>query len=450
MRSFVVRPCSLLKGKISFPGDKSIAHRCVIISALSRGKTSIKNFPDNKDCLSTVRAFRKLGIRVKQGPGSSAITVFGKGLCGLKSPSGPIYVGESGTTLRLLLGVLAGQNFQTKLVAGASLSNRPMLRVNTPLRMMGAVIKAKGKRKKEKGEEYPPIIIRGGSLNSIQYRMPVASAQVKSAILLAGLFAKGKTSVKEAVPTRDHTERMLQLFKADIKVKRNTIVMKGDKDLVSPGTVIIPGDISSAAFFMVSAAILPDSWVLIRNVSLNPSRTGVLKVLKRMGAYIKVKRQKETCLPAGRKGKSREPSGDLLIKSNSLRGVTVKREEIPLLIDEIPILMVAACYARGKTVFEGAGELRVKETDRIRSMSENLKKMGAKISVSRADNTEKIIIEGVKQLKGRKVASFGDHRTAMSMVVAGLAAIGETVIDDITCIEKSFPNFLGILKTLRH
>jgi len=483
MRPFVVKPHQCLKGQISLLGDKSIAHRSIIISALSRGKTRIENFPASEDCLSTVKAFRKLGIKINLGV-RHTVTVFGKGLHGLNKPADPILVGGSGTTLRLLLGVLAGQNFKTKLLADTALSKRPMLRVNVPLRMMGAVIKAKvsrksgippninkgaGKRRKSRIEEYPPIIIKGGGLKSIGYRMPVASAQVKSAILLAALFAKGNTCIREPVPTRDHTERMLKLFRADIKVQLNTIVIKSGKELVSPRLLTIPGDISSASFFIVSAAIIPESKVLIRNVSLNPSRTGILRVLKRMGADIQVTlpgRQAGKSLPrlrsglpsvaghpawpAGRQVASGEPSGDLLVKNSSLRGTIIKKEEIPSLIDEIPILMVAACIAKGKTIFKDVGELRVKETDRIRSMSENLRKMGAEISVFRFRGREKIIIRGVKQLRGTQVRSFGDHRTAMSMIVAGLTAIGETKIDDISCINKSFPNFLSILKTLRH
>ncbi len=436
MRPFVARPFSRLKGEISLPGDKSIAHRSIIISAISRGLTKIENFPANKDCLSTIKAFKKLGVKITKI--SSTVTVNGAGLLGLKKPKGPVLAGDSGTTLRLLLGILAGQNFKTKVVAGPSLSQRPMLRVTKPLRMMGAQIKARVEKRGSKIEEYPPITIRGGNLKAITYEMPVASAQVKSAILLAGLYTRGATKVIEPIKTRDHTERMLKLFKADLKVRQNTIVIKGDRELVSPGVLTIPGDISSAAFFIVLAAIIPDSKVLMRNVSLNPSRTGIIKVLKRMGADITVNSSQLTV-------HSGEPIGDIVVRSSKLKGTTVKKEEIPSLIDELPILMVAACFAKGKTVFEGVGELRVKETDRIRSLSSNLRKMGVDI---RVDSTEKVIIRGLKQLKGARVKSFGDHRTAMSMVVAGLAAIGRTYIDDISCINKSFPGFLKFLGTL--
>lgn len=453
MRSFCAPQVLSLKGEINLLGDKSIAHRCVIVSSVALGKTTIENFPTSKDCLSTIAVFKKLGIKIKHKrlgiTHNSIITVLGKGLYGLKKPQGPIFVGDSGTTLRLLLGVLAGQDFKAKLIAGRSLSRRPMLRVTQALRIMGAEINAKThKTHGAQREEYPPITIRGGNLKPISYVLPVASAQVKSAILLAGLYARGISRVIETISTRDHSERILKLFKAEIQLKQNTIVIKGGKELVSPKRIYIPGDISSASFFMVAAAILPHSEILIKNVSLNPSRIGVIKVLKRMGAHIKAQ---SSCL-SGRQAKLKvqgyEPMGDLLVKSSFLKGARVKKKEIPSLIDELPILMVAACFANGRTIFEGIEELRVKETDRIRSMSENLSKMGAHIEILKGDKSENIIIRGVKQLKGTKVRSFGDHRTAMSMVVAGLGAKGKTSIDDIVCINKSFPEFTRLLKTL--
>jgi 3-phosphoshikimate 1-carboxyvinyltransferase len=446
MKPFVVSPVSHLEGELSLSGDKSIAHRSIIISAISRQTTRIENFPTNKDCLSTIKAFKKLGVKITKS--SSTVTVNGAGLLGLRKPKKPILVGNSGTTLRLLLGVLAGQNFKTELIAGASLSQRPMRRVTEPLRMMGALIKSKVRKCDLKNEEYPPITIKGGNLKPIKYKMPVASAQAKSAILLAGLYTRGATEVIEPIKTRDHTERMLRLFKADIKVNKNNIVIKGNKELISPGILAIPGDISSAAFFIVLATIIPDSKVLVKNVSLNPLRTGVIRVLKRMGADIKIQNPNDPRLAWVPRIQNDEPAGDILIKSSRLKGTTVRKEEVPSLIDELPILMVAASNARGVTVFEGVGELRVKETDRIKSMAENLKGMGASIQVKRAQETENIIIEGVKQLKGSKVRSYGDHRTAMSMIIAGLKARGKTIIDDITCISKSFPQFLDFLTTL--
>ena len=437
MRPFSVHCVGGLKGKITLPGDKSIAHRALILSSLSPGQTVIHNFPANKDCLTTLDAFKKLGLRV-DSPDSGSLTVFGKGLYGLIKPAGPIWAGESGTTLRLLLGVLSGQDFETKLIADRSLSKRPMLRVNSPLRMMGAKITAK---KTSNQEEYPPITVSAGRLNGIVYKMPVASAQVKSAILLAGLYAEGKTKIIESVQTRDHTERMLKLFKADIKVKENNIVIDGKHRLVSPGRVYVPGDISSASFFIVGAVILAQSCILIKKVSLNPLRTGIIKVLRRMGANIQlsaVSFQPSEC----------EPMGDIIAKSSKLKGTLVRKHEIPSLIDELPILMVAASLAQGQTIIQGVSELRVKETDRIKSMCGNLCRMGAKIKAQNSSKGEYIVIEGVRRLKGAKIKSFADHRTAMSMAIAGLTAEGRTLIDDSDCIDKSFPEFLSILKPL--
>jgi 3-phosphoshikimate 1-carboxyvinyltransferase len=450
MRPVRITPASCVRGKVVLLGDKSIAHRAVLLSAIAVGATRIENFPSNDDCLSTVAAFKRLGIHTSytRNKGSSStgfITVWGVGLYGLKKPESPIFVGESGTTLRILLGVLAGQNFTVVLKAGKLLSQRPMMRVTVPLRMMGAYIKARriccrGK----KTEEYAPLTVTGGDLRAIEYTMPVASAQVKSAIALAGLYAQGTTRVVERLKTRDHTERMLKLFKADIKVTHGVILIKGGHSLTSPKKIYIPGDISSAGFFIVLAAICKDSKILLKNVGLNPSRTGILKVLRRMGVCIRV--------VAGGVRAAAEPMGDLLVKSSRLKGTIVTKEEVPSLIDELPVLMVAACFARGRTIFEGVEELRVKETDRIRSMVENLQKMGACIRVTgnglRAAAAEKIVIEGGKGLRGAKVKSFGDHRTAMSMIVAALNAQGVSEIDEVNCIKKSFPNFLPILKSL--
>ncbi len=434
MKSFRLEPVvSGLRGEISLLGDKSVAHRALILSAISTGKTIIRNFPSNDDCLSTLNVFKKLGIKVVTKKDS--LIVFGKGLSGLSKPKGPIFVGESGTTLRLILGILAGQDFAVRLIAGKSLTKRPMLRVTLPLRMMGAEISAKPKAQGARLlDEYPPITIRGGNLKGIIYKMPVASAQVKSALLLAGLFAEGVTKVIEPVPTRDHTERMLKLFEADIVVKKKEISIKGNKKLISPGNIYVPGDISSASFFMVAGVIVSGSSIIIRNVSLNPSRMGLVNVLKRMKANITAKGQSP-------KAKDFEPLGDLVVKSSALKATVVKKEEIPSLIDELPILMVAACFAQGKTVFKGIKELRVKETDRVKSMTDNLKKMGARIRINKTAGSEDIIVYGVKRLKGCRVKSFGDHRTAMSVIVAGLNSEGKTVLDDVSCIKKSFPNF---------
>lgn len=447
MSSFLIRPWSHpLIGKISPPSDKSITHRAIILSAICQGKTTIKKFAFNNDCLATLNAFKRLGVRIKLN--KSGLVIYGRGLKGLRRPTKAISAGESGTTMRLLLGVLAGQSFRTILVAAKSLSKRPMLRVILPLRMMGAriysnphVIKGAGKNSKII-EEYPPIMIRGGKLKPITYKMPVASAQVKSAILLAGLYCNGTTKIIEPIKTRDHTERMLKLFRANIKIKGTTISIKGVKELVSPLVIDIPGDISSASFFIVAATILPHSRLIIKSVGLSPTRMGAIRILKRMGANIRI-----FGLGSGVRGG--EPTGDIIVKSSELRGTRVRRKEMPSLIDEVPILMVAACYAKGRTLFEGVEELRLKETDRINSMMWNLSKMDANIQVKQRNSKLNIIVIGTKHLVGTKVTSFGDHRTAMSLVIAGLKAKGSTSIDNIDCINKSFPDFLKVLETLR-
>lgn len=458
------KPVSCIKGEVFLSGDKSIAHRCIILGAISSGKTTINNFPFNNDCLATINAFRKLGIMITCNAKNHTVTVFGKGLSGLKQAKGPIFIDESATTLRLLLGILAGQNFKVTFTAGKSLSKRPMLRLATPLRLMGAQINAKAKIYKGRYEEFPPIVIKGCDLKPITYKMPIASAQVKSAILLAGLFAKGSTRVVEQIKTRDHTERMLRLFSADIKIGEDAISVRGLKELISPANIYVPGDISSASFFIVASLILPNSKVIIRKVGLNPSRMGIVKVLKRMGADILTTYLPTCHLPAassladaqGRAGAGRrlsskfEPIGNLSARSSILKGTVIKREEVPFLIDELPILMVAACFAQGKTVLQGVEELRVKETDRIKSMCSNLRLMGARIEIVKEGKSENINIYGVKELKGAKVASFGDHRTAMSMIIASLAAKSKTEIDDIVCINKSFPGFVSLLKSLSH
>ncbi|MFA5437166.1 MAG: 3-phosphoshikimate 1-carboxyvinyltransferase [Candidatus Omnitrophota bacterium] len=433
MKPLNILPALKLKGAVILPGDKSIAHRAVFLSAISCGKTILCNFPFNDDCLATVNIFRKLGVKISKIKPQQIIISSG-GLNSLKPPKGALFVKESGTTFRLLLGLLAAQKFTATLKAGRVLSLRPMLRVIKPLRQMGAGIIS----------EYPPIIIKGAQLKGIDYKLPVASAQVKSAILLAGLYAKEKTRVIELKKSRDHTERMLKLFKAGIKISGNTITLKGGRELKTPGRINIPGDISSAAFFMVAASILARSRVVIKNVNLNQSRMGIVNALMRMGACIKILKAKRNIY------RGQEPSGDILVKGSRLKGVRIGKSDIPSLIDELPILMVAASLAKGKTVLSGVGELRVKETDRIFSMTENLRKMGVFIKVTKLrDGSEEIIIDGRAGLSGASLKSFGDHRSAMSMVVAALAAKGISRIDDISCINKSFPGFINTLNSLR-
>jgi 3-phosphoshikimate 1-carboxyvinyltransferase len=436
VKPFLIKNKFIPGGRIILPGDKSITHRALILSAISRGKTILNNFPLHDDSLATLNALSALGVKIlRQG---SQVSVFGCGNRGLKTAQRPIFVNNSGTTLRLLLGVLAGMDFETKVTAAKFLSARPMSRVNVPLRLMGAKITAR----KKNNEEYAPVVISGGNLKGIVYQPGIASAQVKSAILLAGLFAKGKTQVIERLATRDHTERMLGIFGADIAVNNKRIILKPNRQLVSPGKIYIPGDISSAAFFIVLAAIIPQAKITIEQVSLNPGRCGIINVLKRMQAKIKV-----TVLKA-KKPVNFEPSGSLTISSSKLKGTLVTSGEVPFLIDELPILMVAACFAQGSTIIQGVGELRVKETDRINSMVFNLKKMGADIRVHKAGGVENMVIRGQGRLCGSRLKSFGDHRTAMSMVVAAYGAEGESRLDDIGCVSKSFPGFLATLKSL--
>jgi 3-phosphoshikimate 1-carboxyvinyltransferase len=436
MKPFVVKDKFIPRGRISLAGDKSIAHRALVIGALSCGKTIIKNFPIHDDSLATLNALVDLGVKILRS--HKQVLVYGCGRQGLKKSPKSIFSANSGTTLRLLLGVLAGMDFKTRFVAGKYLSARPMSRVNQPLRLMGAKISAKNRG----SQEYPPIVISGGNLKGIVYRLPVASAQVKSAILLAGLSASGKTRVIERLNTRDHTERMLKAFGANIIINKNNITLNPDKDLTSPGQIYIPGDISSAAFFVVLCLIIPGSKVIIERVGLNPSRIGIIKVLKRMKAKIKVVSFK------GKQSQSFEPMGNLAVTSSRLKATVVNPWEIPSLVDELPVLMVAACFAEGRTIIKGAGELRVKETDRINSMVNNLKCMGADIRAIKSAGMESIVIKGKVSLNGTKLKSFGDHRTAMSMIVAALASKGSSRLDDISCISKSFPGFLTTLNTL--
>ncbi len=452
MASFPIQPARNIRGTVRLLGDKSIAHRAVILSALSSGKTVIENFPPNDDCNFTAKAFQKLGIKINFK--KDKIEVFGNGLFGLKKPPrsliflGPrnIFLGNSGTSFRILLGVLAVQRFEVALTAAEGLSKRPMRRVITPLKWMGARIE--GVSLPGKTDEYPPVTIHewkeglhGFRDEHNPYLIPIASAQVKSAILFAGLYAKTETHIIEKIKTRDHTEKMLELFGADIKVNGNEVILQPAKELFTPKMIVVPGDISSAAFFMVLGAVCKDSEIILKDVGLNPSRTGIINVLKRMNADIEINNERL---------EGREPVGDILVKTSRLTGTVVSREEIPSLIDELPILMVAACFAQGRTLFDDIAELRVKETDRIASMEYNLGKMGVKINSGKGSNNyESLWIDGPISLKASaELKSFGDHRSAMSMIVAGLAAEGESKIDDTECINKSLPNFIKIIKDL--
>jgi len=430
MKPIIIKPCSGLKGTIRIPGDKSISHRAAILSALAKGKTEIRNFLFSDDCLVTLNALKHLGVRVVARPQKGEVVIVSRGF--LKKPATELNMRESGTSARMFLGLLAGQEFRSIISGAFSLSRRPMHRVLEPLRLMGSSVRSR----KIRNDEFLPCEVFPEELHGIAWKQKVPSAQVKSAILLAGLFAKGVTSVVESVQTRDHTERMLKLFGAQIKFKSNALQIR-KSILKSPGKIFVASDISSAAFFIVAALLTKNSKIILKDVSINPTRMGAIRVLKRMGADIKVSNERN----------SFEPRADLEVRSSSLKGTIVKAREIASLIDELPILMVAASRAKGKTLFEGVGELRVKETDRIRSMEFNLLKLGVNIRVKSLKESENIEIQGVGSFRGAHLKSFADHRTAMSMIVAALSAQNPCSIDDVSCISKSFPQFLSLLKT---
>jgi len=399
-----------------------------MISSLASGRSKILNFLPSADCLATVDCFKKMGVEINIQ--SNQVEVFGKGLHGLKPSSSMLDVGNSGTTIRLLSGILSGQKFETIISGDESIQRRPMGRIIKPLTLMGANIKGR----KIENEVFAPLRILGGELKAIEYELPVASAQVKSAILLAGLYAQGTTKVVEKNPSRDHTERMLAHFAADIKVSGLESQVTGLKEFVG-AEVDIPGDLSSAAFFMIAAALTPDSELKILNVGVNPTRTGIIDVLHRMGATIEV--QNERIL-------SEEPRADLIIQSSKLKALKISGEIIPRIIDEIPIIAVAATQAEGLTEIRGAKELRVKESDRIKTMTSELKKMGADIQ----ELEDGMFIVGPTKLKGTTVNSYGDHRVAMALAIAGLLAEGETKVEDTNCIRTSFPGFEETLNSI--
>lgn len=422
----VIRPTPYLRGEFSPPRDKSISHRAAIFAALADGTSEISGFLEAEDCLSTLKCLRGLGVEI-EGPQKGKVKVYGHGPEGLKEPEDVLDAGNSGTTMRFLLGVLAAQPFYAVITGDRSLRRRPMARVAEPLRQMGAQIWGR------EGGNLAPLSIKGGNLRPIEYTLPVASAQVKSALLLAGLHAEGQTIVREPVPARDHTERMLEYCGVKIKKEDREITIYG-RQRIEPFKIHIPGDFSAAAFFLVAACIHPQAEVVIRNVGLNPTRTGLLTVLQDMGAEIEVTREG---LSAG------EPYGVIRARSSSLKGTKIGGALIPRLIDEIPVLAVAAAVAKGSTVIRDAAELKVKESDRITTLAVELRKMGAKIETL----PDGMVLEG-GNLKGAVVDSHGDHRLAMALAVAGLIAEGETVIRGAECMSISYPGFLADLEAL--
>ena len=414
-----------LRGEITVPGDKSISHRAVMFGALAKGKTEITGFLRGADCLSTIACFRQMGIPIEET--ADKIIVHGNGLNGLRAPSQTLDAGNSGTTTRLLAGILAGQNFTCVLNGDASIQKRPMKRIMAPLSQMGADIQSVG------GNDCAPLRITGSPLRGISYRSPVASAQVKSAVLLAGLYADGETSVTEPAVSRNHTELMLKSFGADVRSEGLTATVKPNPTLCGM-EILVPGDISSAAYFIAAGCLVPDAEILVRNVGINPTRDGILRVAKEMEADISLLNKKI----------NGEPTADLLIKSSSLRGVTIGGDIIPTLIDELPIIAVMAAAAEGTTVIKDAAELKVKESDRIAVMTENLAAMGCDITPT----PDGMIIRGGKPLHGAVVDPHLDHRIAMSFAVAAMIADGETEIKDAGCVNISYPAFYEDLKKL--
>jgi 3-phosphoshikimate 1-carboxyvinyltransferase len=425
MPDWKIRRAPTIQTELEVPGDKSISHRAVILAAMANGPCVIRGFLPSEDCLCTVAAIRALGIEVEAADATTLI-VHGKRRT-FTAPEKDIDCGNSGTTMRLLAGLLAGQPFTSRLVGDASLSKRPMKRVIEPLTQMGAKLRAEG----EGGR--PPLVIEGGKLRPIQYTSPVASAQVKSAVLLAGMFASGRTSVTEPSQSRDHTERMLEYFlvrpqKTDLTVSLHGGLTPESRDFT------VPGDISSAAFWLVAAAAQPRSHLLVKNVGLNHTRTGVLGVLLRMGATVHEIIGNEDA----------EPMGTIEVRGARLRGTTIEGKEIPNVIDELPILAVAGALAQGQTTIANAGELRVKETDRLAAIATNLRAMGAQVG----ETEDGLEIFGGLPLQGAKVDSFGDHRIAMAFAIAGLFAEGETVITNTDCVNTSYPGFYAALEKI--
>lgn len=420
-----------LKGEITVPGDKSISHRSIMLGAIARGTTEITNFLTGADCLATISCFRKMGIEIDCRP--SSILVHGKGLHGLTAPDGVLDVGNSGTTTRLMSGILAGQDFSCVLAGDDSLNQRPMARIMTPLNSMGAHIASVN------DNGCAPLKIEPGHLRSIAYQSPVASAQVKSAILLAGLYGDGETSVTEPALSRNHTELMLQSFGASVSAAMHpdgsaTAYVHACEELYGQ-QIFVPGDISSAAYFIAAGLLVPGSELLVKNVGTNFTRAGFLDVCKAMGADIT--RVNETFL--GGEGRA-----DILVRSSHLKGATIEGDIIPALIDEIPILAVMAANAEGTTVIKDAAELKVKETDRIATVTENLKAMGCNITPT----NDGMIIEGGLPLSGARIHSHMDHRIAMAFAIAGLTAKGETVIEDSQCVDVSYPEFFEVVERI--
>lgn len=407
-----------LKGVIQVPGDKSISHRAVMFGSIAKGTTTVENFLQGEDCLSTISCFQKLGVSITQN--EDKVTITSDGIHSLKEPRDILDVGNSGTTIRLMLGILSSLPFYMVLNGDDSIAKRPMKRVTVPLRQMGAQIDGRNEG------NFVPLSVRGGNLTGIHYESPVASAQVKSAILLAGLFAKGKTTVTEPAISRDHTERMLEQFGVKVERDNLSVSVQGGQELVA-SSIKVPGDVSSAAFYLAAGAIVPNSDLTLENVGTNPTRNGILNVLKRMGANITI----------DEKNSVGEPTATISIKGSNLTATTIEGDEIPTLIDEVPIIALLATQAKGKTIIKDAEELKVKETDRIQTVVDELSKMGAKITPTE----DGMIIEGPTPLHAADVQSHGDHRIGMMLAVASMIAKGTTNLSGSEAIAVSYPTF---------
>ena len=419
--------CNGLRGEVTIPGDKSVSHRSVMFGSIAKGTTEIHNFLQGADCLSTISCFSSMGVEIENN--GSVVIVHGNGLRGLKKPGQVLDCGNSGTTTRLISGILSAQDFTVTLTGDASIQKRPMKRIMTPLSQMGARIRS------IRDNGCAPLEITGSPLHGIHYQSPVASAQVKSAVLLAGLYADGETKVTEPYVSRNHSELMLSCFGADVHTEGTTAVIQPAKELFGQ-KILVPGDISSAAFFLAAGLMVPDSEILIRNVGINPTRDGILHVCRDMGADLTLLNVKDD---------TGEPTADILVRSSQLHGTVIGGAIIPTLIDELPMIAALACFAEGETVIKDASELKVKESNRIDVMVRNLTAMGADVE----ETEDGMIIHGGKPLHGAVIDSKLDHRIAMTFAVTGCCADGETEILGAECVNISYPGFYGDLERLR-
>jgi 3-phosphoshikimate 1-carboxyvinyltransferase len=424
VNSITIQPAASVRGEIAVPGDKSISHRSIMLGAIANGITTVRGFLRGEDNLSTMHAFRAMGVEIDDD--GETIRIAGRGLHGLKEPGDVLDCGNSGTTIRLITGLLSGQSFFSVVTGDQYLRKRPMKRVVEPLSRMGARIAGRS------GGTLAPLAINGGSLKGIDYQSPVSSAQIKSSLMLAGLYADGETTVSEPSLSRDHSERMFKLFGASLVRNDNGVTVRGGAELTAQ-EVTVPGDISSAAFFIVAALITPHSELLIKNVGVNPSRTGVIDILQAMGGDIQLLDKRDV---------SGEPVADILVRSSRLKGIAIAGGVVPRAIDEFPAVCIAAARAEGVTTVRDAGELRVKETDRITAMADNLRKLGVTVT----ECQDGMDITGSDRLLGGTVDSSGDHRIAMSMSVAALVASSAITVTDIACVATSFPNFFPLLE----